>query len=85
MMNAESSRSVTGVPLYGLKLKLNHKYPESWSPSIYLILKHAWKLLPLIIRLFITAVINNLFGNGYFISLHQERGKQIYGKKFFMR
>lgn len=41
---------VEGVPRYGVKRKLNHKYPERRDQNLPVRLQQLWVLLPLIIR-----------------------------------
>lgn len=40
----------SSVPKYGLKLTLNHEYPENRSGSFIPSLRIIWNLLPLIFR-----------------------------------
>lgn len=42
---------IESVPRYGMKRKLNHKYPERRNQNFLLSFKQLWTLLPLIIRL----------------------------------
>lgn len=38
------------VPAYGLKVKLNHVYPEKISPNFMPSWRIIWNMLPLILR-----------------------------------
>lgn len=41
---------IENVPRYGVKRKLNHKYPERRDQNFFLTIKQLWVMLPLIIR-----------------------------------
>lgn len=40
----------TAIPAYGLKVRLNHVYPEKRSPEFVPKFRQLWALLPLILR-----------------------------------
>lgn len=42
--------NVTKVPGYGLKVKLNHKYPEKRSQNFFPRFSQLYQLIPLAIR-----------------------------------
>ncbi|KAF5292347.1 hypothetical protein FQA39_LY03381 [Lamprigera yunnana] len=71
---------ITAISKYGLKVPLNHKYPEKWSQFYIPRLKQIWVLLPLVIRYIIDyikgwvlnrSIVMDYIGAGV--------GKQIYG------
>ncbi|KAJ8963421.1 hypothetical protein NQ318_018901 [Aromia moschata] len=68
-------------PKYGLKLKLNHVYPENRSQNYTPTLRVVWDMLPLILRYLWYYIKYKLTGKSIVMDyLKVQRAKQIYGK-----
>ncbi|KAL3286494.1 hypothetical protein HHI36_000999 [Cryptolaemus montrouzieri] len=68
------------IPKYGLKLKLNHEYPENRSQSFIPCLRTIWTLLPLLWRYVIFYIKCKLTGKSIIMDyICPQRAKRIYG------
>ncbi|KAF2897843.1 hypothetical protein ILUMI_08327 [Ignelater luminosus] len=68
------------IPRYGLKLKLDHVYPEKWAQKNSIRLKQLWNLLPLILRYIIYYLKHVWHGRVPIMNyVKLLNGKQIYG------
>ncbi|CAH2002818.1 unnamed protein product [Acanthoscelides obtectus] len=71
---------ITSVPKYGLKVKLNHVYPEKRTQNFVPSLKIIWSMLPLILRYLWDYVISKIRGTYVVMDyVYVENAKQIYG------
>ncbi|XP_044744306.1 non-lysosomal glucosylceramidase [Coccinella septempunctata] len=76
----ESASDEIAVPKYGLKLKLNHEYPENRSQSYIPSLRTIWTLLPLIIRYIFFYLKCKLTGKSIIMDyFYPRRAERIYG------
>ncbi|KAK9884264.1 hypothetical protein WA026_005216 [Henosepilachna vigintioctopunctata] len=68
------------IPSYGLKLKLDHEYPENRSQRFIPNLRTIWTLLPLILRYIIFYIKCKLTGKSIIMDyIHPAKAKLIYG------
>ncbi|XP_031340395.1 non-lysosomal glucosylceramidase isoform X3 [Photinus pyralis] len=72
---------VTDVSVYGLKLKLEHTYPENWLPGFFPKWSYIWTHLSLLLRFLLKYFISTvIFRRPLVVDiLKQVKGKGIYG------
>ncbi|XP_044264175.1 non-lysosomal glucosylceramidase [Tribolium madens] len=73
-------KCVTEVPNYGLKVRLNHTYPENRSQGFKPGLRLIWDMLPLVLRYIWYYIVHKIMGKSIVMDyVHTLRAKQIYG------
>nr|XP_022910294.1 non-lysosomal glucosylceramidase [Onthophagus taurus] len=76
----ERGYDVSDIPKYGLKLKLDHEYPENWSQTRVPTFGQLWQMLHLIIRYVIYYLKIRFQGRRAVMDyVRPERAKRIYG------
>ncbi|XP_045483135.1 non-lysosomal glucosylceramidase [Harmonia axyridis] len=76
----KSSNRETDIPKYGLKLKLNHEYPEDRTQAYVPSLRTIFTLFPLIIRYIFFYLKCKISGKTIIMDyVHPKRAKRIYG------
>jgi non-lysosomal glucosylceramidase len=70
----------TSVPKYGLKVRLNHTYPEDRSQDFVPSIRQIWAILPLVLRYIWYYIVHRITGKSIVMDyLKTIRSKQIYG------
>jgi non-lysosomal glucosylceramidase len=70
----------TSVPKYGLKVRLNHTYPEDRSQDFVPSIRQIWAILPLVFRYIWYYIVHRITGKSIVMDyLKTIRSKQIYG------
>lgn len=80
-----AEKDAISVPNYGLKVKLNHVYPENRSQNYTPSLRIIWSLFPLILRYIWYYITYTLKGKSIVMDyIEVLRAKQIYGKRYVL-